>query len=267
MRNGWMRAVWLAVAMTGMAGAGWGQAANAGAELGGTSWQLVKFEGGDGKVLTPDDSGKYTVAFAPDGGVSARIDCNRGRGTWKSSGGNDLEFGPLGLTRMMCPTAALNDRIARDWDSVRSYTLRDGHLLLSLADGGTYEFRPEGAAVASGGAAALEDTYWKLTRVGGMAVSAASETREPHLVFSSETHRVSGMGGCNRIMGSYEVHGNELKLSQMAGTMMACIDGMDTEQKFLNALRGVKTWKVTGNELDLADAGGTVVARFERKEK
>jgi hypothetical protein len=31
--------------------------------LAGTSWQLVKFQGGDGTALTPDDGAKYTIEF------------------------------------------------------------------------------------------------------------------------------------------------------------------------------------------------------------
>ena len=90
-------------------------------DLGGTSRQLVKFEGNDGKTLTPDDRAKYTITFGTDGRVSARIDCNRGSGAWKSSGLNQLEFGPLALTRAMCPPGSLHDRIAKDWQLVRSY--------------------------------------------------------------------------------------------------------------------------------------------------
>ena len=120
--------------------------AAAASDLAGTSWQLVKFQGGDDKTLVPDDKTKYTLAFGADGNVSARIDCNRGRSTWKSSGASQLEFGPLALTRAMCPPAPLNDRMAKDWPYVRSYTLKDGHLFLSLmADGGTYEFEPMSA--------------------------------------------------------------------------------------------------------------------------
>jgi heat shock protein HslJ/membrane-bound inhibitor of C-type lysozyme len=116
-------------------------------ELGGTSWQLVKFQGSDGKVLTPDDKSKYTIAFGTDGNVTARIDCNRGRGTWKSDAPNQLQFGPLALTRAMCPQGSLHDRIARDLTAVRSYTMKDGHLFLSLmADGGIYEFEPMGGS-------------------------------------------------------------------------------------------------------------------------
>ena len=111
------------------------------AELGGTSWQLVRFQGGDDRVLVPDDRAKYTVAFGADGSVSARIDCNRGRGSWKSDGPGRLEFGPMALTRAMCPPGSLHDHIVRQWGYVRSYVIRDGRLYLSLmADGGIYEY-------------------------------------------------------------------------------------------------------------------------------
>jgi para-nitrobenzyl esterase len=111
--------------------------------LGGTSWQLVKFQGSDDRTLTPDDRSKYTIAFNSDGGLNARIDCNRGRGTWKSSGPSQLQFGPLALTRAMCPPGSLHDVIVKHWDFIRSYVIRDSQLFLTLmADGGIYEFEP-----------------------------------------------------------------------------------------------------------------------------
>jgi para-nitrobenzyl esterase len=115
--------------------------------LTGTSWQLVKFRGGDDTVLVPDDKSKYTLAFAADGSVSARIDCNRGRGTWKSSGPNQLELTPMALTRAMCPPGSLHDRMVSQLPYVRSYVIRNGRLFLSLmADGGIYEFEPAEAS-------------------------------------------------------------------------------------------------------------------------
>lgn len=42
---------------------------NAAPDLGGTSWQLVKFQGGDDTVLKPDDKAKYTIAFGTDGSL------------------------------------------------------------------------------------------------------------------------------------------------------------------------------------------------------
>ena len=111
--------------------------------LAGTSWQLVKFQGSDGVTLTPDDREKYTIAFGATGQLTAQIDCNRGRGRWESSGSNQLQVGPLALTRATCPAGSLHDQIVKQWSFIRSYMVRDGHLFLALmADGGIYEFEP-----------------------------------------------------------------------------------------------------------------------------
>ncbi|HXD18511.1 MAG TPA: META domain-containing protein [Vicinamibacterales bacterium] len=111
--------------------------------LAGTSWRLVKFQGSGGTTLTPDDRSKYTIAFGAYGRLTARVDCNRGRGTWKSSGSNQLQVGALALTRAACRPASLHDQMVKQWGSIRSYVVRDGHLFLALmADGGIYEFEP-----------------------------------------------------------------------------------------------------------------------------
>ena len=114
-----------------------------GATLVGPTWQLVKFQGGDGAVLRPDDKAKYTLAFNADGTHNARIDCNRARGGWKSAGKGQLEFGPMAVTRAQCPPGSLHDQLVKQLPYVRSYLIKDGHLFLSLmADGGIYEFQP-----------------------------------------------------------------------------------------------------------------------------
>jgi para-nitrobenzyl esterase len=116
---------------------------NAATGLGGTSWQLVKFQGSDDTILVPDDKTKYTIAFAADGELTVRIDCNRGRGTWKLSEAGQLQFGHLALTRALCPPGSLHDSMVKHWEYVRSYFIKDDHLYLSLmADGGVYEFEP-----------------------------------------------------------------------------------------------------------------------------
>jgi heat shock protein HslJ len=250
---------------------------DAAANLQGT-WQLVRFQGGDDKTLVPPDKSKYTLRFAADGTVAARIDCNRGHGTWKSSGPQQLEFGPMALTRAMCPAAALNDRLPKDLGYVRSYVLKDGHLFLSLmADGGSYEFEPaakegEGArdsksteprdeSSVEAATASLENTYWKLIALGETKVPALP--REPQIVLNSQTHRVEGSGGCNRVAGSYELSGHQIRFNQMASTMMACPQGMETEKEFLNALNQAKTWKIAGSRLELFGGDGHSIAKFE----
>ena len=111
--------------------------------LAGTSWQLVEFQSMDDTKLTPDDRTKYTIEFAAGGRLDARVDCNRGRGTWKSSGSSQIQFGPLALTRAKCPAGSLHDQIVKQWGNIRSYVFKDSHLFLALmADGGIYEFEP-----------------------------------------------------------------------------------------------------------------------------
>ena len=115
--------------------------------LAGTSWQLVRFQGGDGTTLTPDEKAKYTVAFGADGAVSVRFDCNRGRGTWKSTGKNQLEFGgPMALTRAMCPPGSLHDHLVKQWPYVRSYVIKDGPAF-PLPDGRRRHLRARAAAL------------------------------------------------------------------------------------------------------------------------
>jgi heat shock protein HslJ len=160
---------------------------------------LVKFQSSDDRTLVPDDKSKYTITFGKDGRVSARIDCNRGSGTWKSAGANQLRFGPLMLTRAMCPPGSLHNRIAKDWSAVRSYVIKDGHLFLSLmADGGIYEFEPTGGSqpedspeahvkgtisyrqrIALSGSAVVEVKLLDLSRADPPLVTIAEQTIKP----------------------------------------------------------------------------------------
>ena len=111
--------------------------------LQGTTWQLVEFLGGDDRRLKPNDPTKYTIEFAANGVLAAQIDCNRGRGSWKLTPPSQLDLAPMVLTRAKCPDGSLHDQIVRQWTSVRSFVIRNGHLFLSLmADAGTYEFAP-----------------------------------------------------------------------------------------------------------------------------
>ena len=111
--------------------------------LEGSSWRLVQINMSEGAVRPAIDRSRYTIGFGTAGVLNVRFDCNRGRGSWKSAGANQLEFGPLALTRAMCPTGSLHDELVRQWPNVRSYVVKDGRLYLSLvADGGTIEFEP-----------------------------------------------------------------------------------------------------------------------------
>jgi heat shock protein HslJ len=110
--------------------------------------------------------------------------------------------------------------------------------------------------------APIEKTEWKLIWLGKTKIEAGTPQQMPYIQLDPESHRVSGSGGCNRLMGGYELTGDHLRFTQMAMTRMACIHGGDTESAFVTALDQVTTWKNSGGKLLLMDADQHVVAKF-----
>jgi putative lipoprotein len=119
------------------------------------------------------------------------------------------------------------------------------------------------ATGASSGSVRLEDTTWKLTRLGDQDIVASENQRQPYIVLDSSNHRVTGSGGCNRLTGSYTLEKQTIHFGPIASTMMACPSGMDHEGSFLHALDKSHGWKIQGNELELQDENGAFLLRFE----
>jgi copper homeostasis protein (lipoprotein) len=113
--------------------------------------------------------------------------------------------------------------------------------------------------------AALENTYWKLIRLGDKLVTVPAKQREPHFVLDSKTKRIAGFGGCNRFTGTYQQSGDRLTFGKMAMTFMACAEGMEIERDFLAAFEQVRSWKIFGEHLELLDDNRGFLARFEAR--
>jgi len=112
-------------------------------ELAGSRWQLVRIMSMDDRVFTPDDPARYTLELLADGRAAIRADCNRGKSEWRLAQPGQLEFGPVASTRALCPPESLSERYLAQFEWVRSYVLRDGHLFLAtMADGAIIEFLP-----------------------------------------------------------------------------------------------------------------------------
>ena len=119
------------------------QKSSGGSPLNGTSWQLVRFQGPDERVFTPDDKSKYTIKFGSNGRVTARVDCNRASSTWRTTGSGQLQFGSWSRTSAKCGSGSLHDQIVREGAAVRNFSIKDGHLFLSgMEAGGYYELEP-----------------------------------------------------------------------------------------------------------------------------
>jgi heat shock protein HslJ len=106
----------------------------------------------------------------------------------------------------------------------------------------------EGANVPD---ASLTETYWKLIELDGQAADIGAGRREVHMVLTGEGSRVHGFSGCNRFTGGYQSDSGNLTFTQLASTRMACIEGMELEQRFLGALSRTTRFSIQGNSLAL----------------
>ena len=97
MANSGILAAGLAVALAACTTTEGGGGASSGG-LAGTSWRLAEVRS-SGAAERPADTSRYTMEFAADGSVALQLDCNRGSGTWESSGPGQLSFTPLAMTR------------------------------------------------------------------------------------------------------------------------------------------------------------------------
>ena len=116
--------------------------------LNNTKWQLIEFQSMDDSTKTPANPENYTMHFSDNGKVSFQLNCNRGMGNWSSTPSMEatngqLRFGPIAMTRMLCPPPSLDEFIAKQTEYIRSYLIKDGKLYLSLmADGGIFAWEP-----------------------------------------------------------------------------------------------------------------------------
>ncbi len=118
------------------------------------------------------------------------------------------------------------------------------------------------ACGTTGQAAQFLDTEWELDGLNGQdALNGVLVSMK-----FGEDGKLTGNGGCNRFMGSWDHTGSrELSLSAGGSTMMACDETiMKQEQAFFQALEQTARYKLDRDELDLYDANGRELAELDR---
>ena len=111
------------------------------------------------------------------------------------------------------------------------------------------------------GGKSLEGTYWKAIELAGRPVPALAASREAHLLFQPGG-RVSGVDGCNRITGGYQLKKDAVTFGEIARTRMACMDSAEVEDGFRDALQNARRLTIASDRLELADAAGNRLAVF-----
>jgi len=207
------------------------EATTAPGPLADTAWRLVQFQSMDDAVGTvrPENPAAFTMRLNADGKVNMKLDCNRASGTWSSEPAGDgasgsFTFGPLAMTRAICPPPNLDEQIGRHAEHVRSYLLKDGRLHLSLmADGGIYTWEPlpegvrfvvepdpelEPAILAASPDYTREsvETLGRKARYVWAAVDLNGDGKDEVLVYTLGSV-FCGTGGCNLLLFSRGTNG------------------------------------------------------------
>lgn len=115
----------------------------------------------------------------------------------------------------------------------------------------------------SGANASLKGTEWTLNKIPDFTIET---TRKPVTLTFSDSTTFYGFAGCNGFGGNFTENGNNLKLEKIMATKMACMPGMDTENRIMQAMMTTEKYSISGNKLVLMK-GETVLAEFTRGKK
>lgn len=103
---------------------------------------------------------------------------------------------------------------------------------------------------------------WTLTSINGQPPLEGSTVTA---VF--DDGRVGGQAGCNSYGGPYSVSGQKLTVSDLAQTLMYCMEPaglMEQESAFTHAFSQAASFSVTGDRLEIQNAAGETILTFSK---
>jgi heat shock protein HslJ len=96
----------------------------------------------------------------------------------------------------------------------------------------------------------LQHHHWVLEQIDGQPL-VAEQGKLPDLEIGEQL-RANGNAGCNRFMGQLEIQGQQLRISQMASTMMLCqAPQQDWEEAMTSTLSGWSDAELSAQHLRL----------------
>ena len=112
-------------------------------------------------------------------------------------------------------------------------------------------------------AVGLSGKYWQLLELNGKPIQIPAGGKDPFLLLAAGNNSFSGHGGCNTLMGNYELSaGNKLTFAGIASTMMAC-PANELEESFRLALESTDHYNINGNYLIFENSMRQVQAKFK----
>jgi len=117
----------------------------------------------------------------------------------------------------------------------------------------------EKPAHAPGASPELRGPTWRLEALhrNGALAPIRPTGRLVELRLATDSNRLNGSGGCNRLMGCFGLAGDQLRLSQLRSTNMACPpEAMKLEKRVVEALEQERRWSLDKGSLLLRNGRG-----------
>lgn len=216
----------------------------------------------DGKMYTVAGS-NYTFALQDENGtVSGKI-CNDFRGSYQSTMGNTMAFGPIISTRKIC-IASADENIILGWlPQVNGFRLQDETLLL-MKDGevvmhllrnlqGNNEKPKEIQNIPP--QISMSNMHILQVYHAGELINISADSAT--LSYDAGESRIHGKAICNRYFGqarftaTTEDRGT-VSISAIGSTMMACPKNRELESSLLKALEASNNYAIDAGQLYLS---------------
>lgn len=227
--------------------------------LTGSIWLLSELNGS-----APIDSTTITAQFDESGRVGGTSGCNNYNTTYEVNGSQLTFREPVASTMMACPEPVMEQE--RDYMMVMadtaSFEIPNEELMLKDSNG---------VVLARFDAVdqSLEGSSWQVLSYNNGRGGVTSLIIGTEITANFEQdNQLSGNSGCNSYFGQYETDGDNINISGVGATEMACLEPegvMDQEQEFLAALETADTYKIEGLSMEMRTADGALVASFQRE--
>ena len=239
--------------------------------LAGTTWKLVSY--GDPEDLLEVETGtSVTAIFLPETDTTGTVGGNATCNSYSTSftlDGDQITFGPIAGTLMMCPVGADQEAAyLAALGSAQTYQITGVNLQIAY-DGGVLNYTSLDMP--------LENVLWQALLVAGTPVPEGVEIT---VLFTPGEEagmgNVGGSAGCNSYSTSYETS-NDLSTnpttnfltvgSPMAMTMAICPDEelANLETAYIAALEAAETYEILGDQLVLHTGSGDVQYTADRQ--
>lgn len=223
--------------------------------LTGTTWRLVNF--GDPENLTPIEEGTaVTAVFIPETDTSGTVGGNATCNSYNTSytlDGNNISFGLVAGTLMMCPVGADQEAAyLAALGSAQTYEIIGANMQITY-DGGVLNYTSLNLP--------LENVLWQAVMVTGQPVPEDVEITALFEPSAANMGTVGGNSGCNNYNTGYTTDGNTLAIdSPMAMTLALCPgeDLAELERAYLGVLETAESYEVFGDQLVIQSANGDV---------